>query len=640
MKSALPNPFGTELAELESLYRTAPVGLTAFDRELRCIRINERMAEFNGVSIAASVGRHLRDYISRELADMAEPLLRRVLETGEPLTGVEAAAHTASGQLRHYLVNYGPLRNAQNDVIGVSVVVQDVTEPKQALESARAAYTHELHQTISASTTGLTRCSRDLRYLIANPAYAQIAGVPLQQIIGRPIVEVMGQAGLEMIRPHVERVLAGESVEYEMPVAFSASGSRLLHVAYTPWREADGSVSGWIASVTDVSARRNAEDKLLAADKQKDQFISMLSHELRNPLASILNEAEVLDTESPSKSDVSSAARAISRQANHMARMLEDLLDASRIARHKLELRQEHLEIVKVIQSATEATHSLVEAGGHELVLTLPGAPLYVIADPTRLEQVFVNLISNAAKYTEPHGHIQVTCRREGTNILVSVKDNGIGIDPTALPALFQLFSQVRPSNGLGIGLWLVREIAELHGGSVEATSEGVGKGSEFRVRLPLAQTPQASAEQAQKVHTREDVGPKHRVLIVDDLPEVAESLARLLKSMGHDVRVAYDGVRAIQVGSEFNPDVILLDIGMPNLDGYQTCRQIRQQPWGGDIFIAALTGWAEASVIQKAIEAGFDRHLAKPVDRSTFANLFESIGSRARTHRWRELSR
>jgi signal transduction histidine kinase len=374
--------------------------------------------------------------------------------------------------------------------------------------------------------------------------------------------------------------------------------------------------------------------RLRAADHQKNEFLAMLAHELRNPLAPILHAADVLSSESPSSTDVSWAAEMISTQAKHMARMLEDVLDVARMVRKKLDLRKEHLDVVKLIQSATEAMQSTVEAREHELVLTLPGAPLYVHADPTRLEQAVANLINNAAKYTERHGRIQVTCRREGSNILVSVKDDGIGIDSTTLPKLFQLFSPGHQSDGLGIGLWLVREIVAMHAGSIEVASEGVGKGSEFRVYLPSSPPHPVSAQRGQDAQAREGIDAGHRVLVVDDRVEVANSLARLLKVMGHEVHVAHDGAGAIDAGSKFEPEVILLDIGLTELNGYDVCRQIRQQPWGREILIVAVTGWARESDIQHSTEAGFDRHLAKPVDRSTLARLLASVGSRVSSRR------
>jgi PAS domain S-box-containing protein len=405
-------------------------------------------------------------------------------------------------------------------------------------------------------------------------------------------------------------------------------------------RNAQGEPQRFIGVSTDVTYRKQAEaalavrtDELHAASRHKDEFLAMMAHELRNPLASILNAAEALNTENPSRCDVSWAFGNIAHQATHMARMLDDLLDVSRITRKQLSLRPQYLNIVKVIQSAAEAMQPTIEARGAELALTLPGAPLHVYADSTRLEQAVANLISNAAKYTESSGRIQVTCRREDLEVLVSVKDNGIGIDPGELPKLFQLFSRGQLSDGLGIGLWLVREIITMHGGSVEAISEGVGKGSEFRVRLPVPQPHLVGADSARDFPPREDIAPKRRVLVVDDQVEVANSLARLLKVMGHTVYVAYDGVSAIGTGAMFKPDAILLDVGMSNMDGYETCRQIRQQPWGREILITAVTGWSRESDIRHAMEAGFDQHLAKPVDRSTLTTLLASVALHTRLH-------
>jgi PAS domain S-box-containing protein len=433
----------------------------------------------------------------------------------------------------------------------------------------------------------ISQCSSDLHYIFVNKSYADFIGRPAESIADRPIEEVLGESVFKNIRPYIERVLAGERVQFETELTSPSIGPRRMHVVDVPDLDARGAVVGWFASIEDVTEQREAEERLREADRNKDQFIAMLAHELRNPLAAILSESEVLRSERPSSSDLEVTASVISNQAGHMARMLDDLLDVSRIARRKLELREEYLDLVKVIQSVAEATRSIVEERGHELVLTLPGAPLYVYGDRTRLEQVFVNLISNAAKSCERNGRIQLTCQRENASILVSVRDNGAGIDPDVLPRLFQMFTQAQHSNGLGIGLYLARQIAELHGGNVDAISEGLGKGAEFRVRLPLAQPP-ARKEQTHDIRSQEDAAPKHRVLVVDDQVGVADSLARLLKVMGQEARVAYDGAGGIELASKFKPDVILLDIGMPNLDGYDTCRQIRQQPWGKGILVAA----------------------------------------------------
>jgi PAS domain S-box-containing protein len=509
----------------------------------------------------------------------------------------------------------------------------DYLERKQN-DRALAAKEAQLERIAGSVAVLVVQCTRDLRYIFVNRAFADFIGKPAELIASRQIIEVIGESAFQTILPYIIRVLDGERVEYETEIPYATKGTRYMHVVYVPDRDVQGAVVGFIATIEDFTEQRQAQEKLRDADRHKDQVLALLAHELRNPLAPILNAADVLNTQSPSSSDVSWAAEIISRQAKHMARMLEDLLDASRIARKKLDLRKEYLNIVKLIQSATEVTQSVVEGREHELVLTLPGAPLYVHADPTRLEQAIANLINNAAKYTERQGRIQVTCRRDGSNVLVSVKDNGVGIDPGTLPKLFHLFSQGHQSDGLGIGLWLVREIVAMHGGSIEVTSEGVGKGSEFRVYLPSPQAHLFGAERVQDAPAREDIDVKHRVLVVDDRVEVADSLARLLRAMGHEVYVAYDGASAIDAGLTFRPEVILLDIGLPELDGYDVCRQIRQQSWGKDILIAAVTGWARESDIQHATEAGFDRHLAKPVDRSSLVKLLESVGSRVRSHR------
>ncbi len=517
----------------------------------------------------------------------------------------------------------------------------DYLERKQtqrALEAKQA----QLERIAGSVAVLVNQCSRDLRYVFVNRAYADFIGTPAELLVGKPISEVLGEGTLRRIRPYIDRVLAGERVEYETVVQAGSKGARHVRAVYVPDTDAAGIVVGWIETIEDVTEERVAQQKLRNADRQKDEFVAMLSHELRNPLQPILSAADVLSTENASKPDVSWAAGIITRQASHMARMLEDLLDASRIVQKRLTLRKERLDIVKVVQSAAEAVRSLVKARGHQLALTLPGDPLYVYADATRLEQAIVNLLNNAAQFTEPHGHIQVSCRRDDSAVLLSVKDDGIGIAPELRARLFDLFAREHDAgekhsdDGLGIGLWLTREIVQLHGGRIEVVSEGVGKGSEFRIQLPATRAHPVHtgvAPDTRGVSSSESASRKHSVLVVDDLVEVTSALARLLRGMGHEVHVAHDGRAGIDAAAKLRPDVIILDIGMPGLDGYDVCREIRQQPGGKDILIAALTGWGRESDVRRAAEAGFDRHLTKPLESSKLCNLLASVESRARSH-------
>jgi CheY-like chemotaxis protein/two-component sensor histidine kinase len=310
----------------------------------------------------------------------------------------------------------------------------------------------------------------------------------------------------------------------------------------------------------------------------------------------------------------------IDRQVQQMVRLIDDLLDVSRITRGKLQLRREPVELAAAVRSAVEATRPLIDAQAHALTVTLGQEPIRLNGDLIRLAQVFSNLLNNAAKYTERGGHIWLTAERQAGEVVVSVRDTGIGIDANHLPRLFEMFSQLTPAlersqGGLGIGLALVRGLVELHGGTVEAHSAGPGKGSEFTVRLPIVEQPVQVREEPNVNGEHSPAMRQCRILIADDLSDCVESQALMLQLGGHDVQTAHDGLEAVQAAAAFRPDVVLLDIGMPKMNGYEAARQIRQQPWGKEMLLIALTGWGQDEDKRRTFEAGFDYHLTKPVD-------------------------
>jgi PAS domain S-box-containing protein len=504
-------------------------------------------------------------------------------------------------------------KNGKPDrMLGINV---DITEQKH-VEAALAARTEELRQTFNGSATGLTHCSRDLRYLEANPAYAQIAGVPLQEIIGHPIVEVMGEEGLETIRPYVDRVLSGESVLYERFVPFSASGPRFLHVAYTPLRDFDGSVGGWIASVTDVTARWKAEECLKAAGRQKDEFLAMLAHELRNPLASISNASELLRRAFAPEPKARRALAILQRQISQLTHLVDDLLDVSRIAQGRINLAKETIEIGAVIDQAVETVQPLVKEKLHRLNLRKPFSPVYVSGDFARLVQSFGNILHNAAKYTDTGGEIDVDVQELNGDLTIAVRDSGVGIAPELLPNVFDLFVQSprtldRSQGGLGIGLTIVKRLIQMHGGTVSAKSAGPGSGSTFTIHLPTVSA--SGASESKDVHC---TVPPRRVLVVDDNEDAANSLAELLRlEGGHDVSTAYSGSDALSAVEHLKPEVVFLDIGLPQMDGYEVARRLRIKHATACPRLIALTGYGQAEDKARALATGFSEHLTKPVD-------------------------
>jgi PAS domain S-box-containing protein len=368
----------------------------------------------------------------------------------------------------------------------------------------------------------------------------------------------------------------------------------------------------------DVTERKRNEEALKEADRRKDEFLATPAHELRNPLAPLRNALQIMRLSADPQAR-EQASTMMERQLGQMVRPVDDLMDVNRITRGKMDLRRERVELAAVVSNAVEASRPLVERMGHALTVTLPERPVVLDADLTRLVQVFMNLLNNAAKYTDPGGRIGLSAECRGGEVMVSVRDTGVGIPPDKLQSIFDMFAQVdrsleKAQGGLGIGLTLVKRLVEMHGGGVEARSGGHGRGSEFVVRLPV---PRFSAEQPRNEADNATAPPTaaRRILVADDNRDAANSLAMLLRIMGNEAQTAHDGLKALAVGASFKPDVVLLDIGMPKLNGYDTCRRIREQAWGREAVLVACTGWGQDDDRRKAREAGFDLHMVKPID-------------------------
>lgn len=382
------------------------------------------------------------------------------------------------------------------------------------------------------------------------------------------------------------------------------------------------------------SERRRRE--LQEADRRKDEFLSLLSHELRNPLAPIYNAVQIMAVQSHNPEEVERLRAVIERQLGHLIRLVDDLLDVSRINRGKITLRREVVDLAQVVSTAVETSRPLIEERGHVLTVTLPDRPLQVDADATRLTQVLSNLLNNSAKYTEKAGRIDLIVEQTESAVRLRVSDTGIGIAPEMLPRVFDLFLQAesstdRSEGGLGAGLTLVRQLVEMHGGMVEARSEGLGKGTEIVVLLPvLLVSPEPVNEDAPGREVSRSAGhgavDSLKVLIVDDNEDSAESLASLMRLFGHDARTAYDGLSALEEARTYLPDVMLLDIGLPKLDGYGVAERLRQEPWRDRMLLMAMTGYGQEEDRRRSREAGFDHHLVKPVD---LGKLRELLGVR-----------
>jgi PAS domain S-box-containing protein len=383
----------------------------------------------------------------------------------------------------------------------------------------------------------------------------------------------------------------------------------------------------------DLTRRKRLEEALMESDRRKDEFLATLGHELRNPLAPILYAVRVLDKKGPSTPELRWAIDIIERQAKHMTRLIDDLLDVNRITRSTLELRKETVDLATIINAATEACQPMVENNQQELIVRMSPDPIQLEGDSVRLAQVFSNLLNNASKYSkrpEGGGKIRLSVERDGPTAIVTVRDSGIGIAAPMISKVFDMFTQAGRESGseggLGIGLALAKRLVEMHGGTIQAFSEGLGKGSEFTVRLPAHETTRKSYRDASSSSAPEKSGAGRRILVADDNADVLESFRVLLTILGYQVETAMDGLEVLEKAEVFRPEVIALDLGMPKMDGLETGRRLRQLPWMRDVVLIAITGWGNESYRRKSAEAGFNVHLVKPIDAMSIVSVIEKI--------------
>nr|WP_255428246.1 ATP-binding protein [Ramlibacter cellulosilyticus] len=464
----------------------------------------------------------------------------------------------------------------------------------------------------------------DFVFELVNQAYYQLVGH--RHLEGRPALralpEVESQGYFDLLQqvyetgePFVGRAM--RLVLQKTPDA--APVERFVDFLYQPVRDAQGAIVGIFAQGHDVTEQVQAAAALEEANQRKDEFLATLAHELRNPLAPIRQAALVAKTSGDDKRK-KWALDVIERQVGHMALLLDDLLDVSRISRGKLQLRPAPVDLKAVVDAAVETAWPLIEARQHRLEVVLPEEPIQLVADAVRLAQVLGNLLSNAAKYTDPGGHIRLSAEQRGGRLLLRVRDNGIGLSPEDVEPIFGMFSQVtaaaeRAQGGLGIGLALSRGLVQLHGGTLQATSAGRGQGSEFTVTLPLPARPADEAPPAPAAAGERAAGQPRSVLIADDNPDALSTMSLLLEMEGHEVHSAADGEQALARAEALHPDVVILDIGMPRMSGHEVAERIRASDWGRDALLIALTGWGQAHDQERARAAGFDHHCTKPVD-------------------------
>jgi two-component system CheB/CheR fusion protein len=668
-------------AEFRAIFELAAAGKAQADPLTgRYLRVNQRLCEITGYSVA--------EMLERTFTDVTHPDDRAhdLEQVGQALRGetdgwvTEKRYVRKDGQIVWVLVTGRLLRDARGRPRSTVATILDVTDRKHAEQELRAS--DERHRALAEAlrasearfqlalaSGAVTVFEQDLnlRYTWVYPQ----GPVSPDPNIGHTDAELItGPEGEELLRLKRQVLETGQGVRRTMPVPLQHE-MRYYDLLIEPRRDGQGHLIGVGGAALDVTARKLIEEALKAEDQRKDEFLATLAHELRNPLAPIRNALQILQAPPASATDLEWARGIIERQVLHLVRLVDDLLDVSRITRGRIELRKELVSLSTVVERALETSRPLLEASGHQLDVNLPAEPLFLEADVTRLAQVLANLLNNAAKYTRAGGHIQLTATRldsgfrlpdattTGTRndgpayqatirqfqaaldesarryraipqVEISVRDDGVGIPAKMLSRIFEMFIQVdtsleRAQGGLGIGLTIVKQLVEMHGGTVRARSDGPESGSEFLVRLPLASAPSAGDDPAPVTRIRRNGHMARRVLVVDDNHDAARSLSVLLKLAGHEVHVVHDGLQALHEAQAFLPDFVLLDIGLPGMNGYDVARRLRTVPQLKDMVLVAQTGWGQEEDRRRSQEAGFDHHLVKPVDLEVLQTILAS---------------
>lgn len=474
--------------------------------------------------------------------------------------------------------------------------------------------------------------SKDLNGIIEswNGGAERLFGYSPSEVIGKSITMLIPQERIEEESEILSRIRAGKRIRHFETIRHRKDGSPVeISLTVSPIRNSGGEIVGASKIARDISERKRIERALLAADQQKNEFLATLAHELRNPLAPIQTSLYIMRLRHPMDEALVELQEVMERQLNHLVRLVDDLLEISRITTGKIELRLQQVDVRTLISSAVETSRPLVDAAGHELLVSLPSTPITVQGDPVRLAQVVSNILNNACKFTDPGGRIWLTVTSEPQRVAIAIRDNGIGIPASSLPAVMKMFSQVGrergvSKGGLGIGLALVDRLVNLHGGSIEVRSDGEGQGSEFVVRLPIAEPDESAAGESDRLEKTPQAS-RQKVLIVDDNRDAASSLSTLLRLLGCDTQTAHSGEDALGLVPAFKPRVILLDLGMPGMSGFEVAQRVRRLPSGTDALLIALTGWGQEDDRRRTRDAGFNHHLVKPVSMDLLRMILDS---------------
>lgn len=612
---------GLATARLESTLAAAEIGTWLWDIQKNDFTADRNLTALYGLEERALNGSpdlHYR-HIHPEDLESVKKSEREALSSGV-FASTEFRVNLPNGTQK-WMARRGKVQlDEHGQAVFMAGLLIDITAQKEAEKALRTS--EKLYRAIGESIDyGVWVCDRQGRNVYASESFLQLIGFTQEQCANLGWGEALHpDDAAATIAAWQESVRTG-AVWYREHRVRGRDG--LYHAVLAqgvPIRGEDGEISGWAGINLDISRLKSTEEALRLADRRKDEFLAILAHELRNPLAPVRHAVKVLESKTLKAEQDQWARDVISRQVRRMALLLDDLLDVSRITQGRLDLKIETVSLKSIVDAAVETARPLIDTRQHRLTIELPSEPLMLIVDPLRLSQSLSNLLTNSAKYTDEGGQITLCVALSSAEITLSVKDTGIGIEAKAQAGLFEMFSQVRSAiarseGGLGIGLALVKGLVQLHGGTISVRSGGAGLGSEFTIHLPRSivvppaiETPQGPTEQSGQA-----LG--HRVLLADDNRDAADTLAMLLEMNGYNVTVGYNGEDALRLARQSLPNVMILDIGMPDITGFEVARRVRLEPWGQDVYLIAVTGWGQKEDKVRAITSGFDHHLTKPVD-------------------------
>lgn len=624
------------LRNSEALFRmiadTAPILLWITESNGNCTYLSKGWLEYTGLSAQIALGWGWTQTIHPE--DRQRAVKEFSAATSEQREyELHYRMRHMSGQYRWVLVRGRPRFSPTGEFLGHIGSIIDIHERTEAEERLRQS--EEWFRTLADNMSQLAwMANAEGRLIWFNRRWYEFTGASEDRSVNWRWVEFVHPEHRDRVIRKIQHSWdTGEAWEDTFQLRGRNGQYRWFLSRAMPIRD-DGKITRWFGTHTDITEQREAEDALRNADQRKNEFLATLAHELRNPLAPLRNGLEIIQLASDDKEAREKALEVMQRQLDHMVRLIDDLLDLSRISRGKVRLNKQVVALRDVISQAVELSRPKIETQALDFHVTMPPEHCFVYGDPTRLSQIFANLLNNSAKFTARGGSIWLTAEILNREVQVKIKDNGIGIPPELLPEVFEMFAQgdrieETAHGGLGVGLALVKGLVELHDGSVTARSEGRGKGSEFTVVLPLAE---AAAEEIDgKRPPSLPVGDRHQVLVVDDNPDSATSMATMLELLGHETRTAHDGLQALAEAATFRPDIILLDIGMPKMNGYDVARRIRQQDWGKDVVLVAVTGWGQEEDRRRSREAGFDYHLVKPADLADIQDVLQGRAPKRR---------